>query len=544
MIRTGVKEKNGNEGEYYGQKFYTMKAHHLLFTIDFISVSDLCEKYELQNLDSQKNKLNRKAMAFCIFESAFFASIIQFIPIMQLTETSVEIFNPVKTSVFELFKVGPGPSSSHTIGPMRAAFDFLQLIKQDEIELKKSCRLVCRLFGSLSATGKGHGTDRAVLAGLLGWLPETTDPDAFSSLWSESEYEIDLGKDECIHFSNQDVIYDALQHDYLFSNTLIFELHNEKGSVIKTKTYYSVGGGFIQWDGYEEPEINLPPYPYQNMKQLKRIVKEKNVSLHRIMLENEKVISGLTDKQIYAKLEMIINAMCDAVERGISTEGVLPGFIKLPRKASNVYKRAKSMPNSPDSFLIFFNAYSLAASEENAAGNIVVTAPTSGASGVIPGVLYMLRHHFHYHTKHIADSLLACAAIGFLVKHNASISGAEAGCMGEVGTAAGMAAALLAYGAGYGIDVVEMAAEIAIEHHLGMTCDPVGGFVQIPCIERNAVGAVKAYNAYLLAVSGDPSKQKVTLDQVINTVKETGRDMSTKYKETSQGGLALNLTEC
>jgi len=202
------------------------------------------------------------------------------------------------------------------------------------------------------------------------------------------------------------------------------------------------------------------------------------------------------------------------------------------------------MPNSPDSFLIFFNAYSLAASEENAAGNLVVTAPTSGASGVIPGVIYMLKHHFHYHNKHIADGLLACAAIGFLVKHNASISGAEAGCMGEVGTAAGMAAALLTYGAGYGIDVLEMAAEIAIEHHLGMTCDPVGGYVQIPCIERNAVGAVKAYNAYLLALSGDPSKQKVSLDQVIKTVRETGRDMSTKYKETSQGGLALNLTEC
>ncbi|NCP85399.1 MAG: L-serine ammonia-lyase [Bacteroidetes bacterium] len=464
---------------------------------------------------------------------------------MLLNDTPIEIFNPIKTSVFELFKVGPGPSSSHTIGPMRASFDFLQYIKKHHIiEIGEGCNIRCRLFGSLSATGKGHGTDRAVLAGLLGWLPEQTDPDSFAQLWSELSYQIKISDDTSLQFHIDDIIYDALQHSYDFSNTILFELINSDGNLCYSKKYYSIGGGFIQWDNYEEPEIALPPYCYQNMKQLKKIVKEKKVSLHRIILENEKNISGMNEKQIYAKLEDIINAMCNAVERGINTEGVLPGFIKLPRKASNVYKRAKSMPNSPDSFLIFFNAYSLAASEENAAGNLVVTAPTSGASGVIPGVIYMLKHHFFYHNKHIADSLLACAAIGFLVKHNASISGAEAGCMGEVGTAAGMAAALLTYGAGYGIDVLEMAAEIAIEHHLGMTCDPVGGFVQIPCIERNAVGAVKAYNAYLLALSGDPSKQKVTLDQVIKTVRETGRDMSTKYKETSQGGLALNLTEC
>ncbi len=226
------------------------------------------------------------------------------------------------------------------------------------------------------------------------------------------------------------------------------------------------------------------------------------------------------------------------------TRGILPGSIQLTRKAPKVYEKALNLSNSPDSFLMFLNAYCLAASEENAAGNIVVTAPTSGASGVIPGIIYMLKRHFNYRTKKIIDGMLAAAAIGFLVKHNASISGAEAGCMGEIGTAAGMAAALLTYTSGFNIDILEAASEIALEHHLGMTCDPVGGYVQIPCIERNAVGAVKAYNAYLLASSGDPLGQKVKLDQVIKVMRETGLDMSKKYKETSQAGLALNLTEC
>jgi L-serine dehydratase len=280
------------------------------------------------------------------------------------------------------------------------------------------------------------------------------------------------------------------------------------------------------------------------MNELKRLLVDENVSLHRLMLENEKALTGATEEEIYDRLGAINDTMCAAVDRGLNSSGQLPGSINLTRKAPIVYNRAKSMPNSPDSFLILLNSYALAASEENAAGNIVVTAPTSGASGVLPGVIYMLRHQFHFRGKRILDAMLAATAIGFLVKHNASISGAEAGCMGEVGTASGMAAALISYGSGYGIDVLEAAAEIALEHHLGMTCDPVGGYVQIPCIERNAVGAVKAYNAYLLASSGDPLNQKVTLDQVIKTMRETGRDMSKKYKETSQGGLALNMTEC
>lgn len=456
----------------------------------------------------------------------------------------VDYIDPIKTSVFELFKVGPGPSSSHTIGPMKAANDFFHILKSEENLIHQLTAIRCHLFGSLSATGKGHGTDRAILAGLLDAQPESTEPNWFSSLWNEDSYEIQFPLEKKVKFHNSDVVFDSINNEDEFSNTLIFKALDEKGSILFEKKYYSVGGGFIQWENWTEPEIDTPPFCYKSMKELRAIIENENIALHRIIIENEKVISGLTKQEIYSKLEAIIETMCAAVERGIHEDGVLPGFLKLTRKAPRVYKRAKSMPNSPDSFLTFLNSYSLAASEENAAGNIVVTAPTSGASGVIPGVIYMLRHHFHYHTKHIADSMLAAAAIGFLVKRNASISGAEAGCMGEIGTAAGMAAALLAYGAGYSIDVVETASEIAIEHHLGMTCDPVGGFVQIPCIERNAVGSVKAYNAYLLAVSSDPGKQKVTLDQVIKTMRDTGKDMSKKYKETSEGGLALNLTEC
>lgn len=455
-----------------------------------------------------------------------------------------QTLNPIRTSVFDLFKVGPGPSSSHTIGPMKAAFDFVEEVRKlDTNRLKLADEITVRLFGSLSATGDGHGTDRAIVAGLLGKRPEEVDPIWFSGLLQkDSSYEIDLGG-YFIPFSAEHIIFDEVNHDFEYSNTLIFYLKSGE-QVLYEKEYYSVGGGFIQWKGYEEPNVAEPPFCYTNMKELKRLLVEENISLHRLMLENEKALTGATEDEIYDRLGAINDTMCAAVDRGISAEGKLPGSINLTRKAPFVYKRAKSMPNSPDSFLILLNSYALAASEENAAGNIVVTAPTSGASGVLPGVIYMLRHQFHFRGKRILDAMLAATAIGFLVKHNASISGAEAGCMGEVGTASGMAAALISYGSGYGIDVMEAAAEIALEHHLGMTCDPVGGYVQIPCIERNAVGAVKAYNAYLLASSGDPLNQKVTLDQVIKTMRETGRDMSKKYKETSQGGLALNLTEC
>ncbi len=382
-----------------------------------------------------------------------------------------------------------------------------------------------------------------MIAGLLGWSPEECDPIAFSQLLSGDEsYNFKLGS---VSFSigHESIVFDEINHDFPFSNTIIMRLYSRE-RIAYEKEYYSIGGGFIQWKGWKEPEVSLPLFPYHSMKELKSQVNQSGLPLHRLMIQNERMISGLTEEQIYDRLRKIVNAMENAVKRGLETRGILPGSIELTRKAPKVYEKARNLSNSPDSFLMFLNAYCLAASEENAAGNIVVTAPTSGASGVIPGVIYMLKQQFNYRTKKIIDGMLAAAAVGFLVKHNASISGAEAGCMGEIGTAAGMAAALLTYTSGFNIDILEAASEIALEHHLGMTCDPVGGYVQIPCIERNAVGAVKAYNAYLLASSGDPLGQKVKLDQVIKVMRETGFDMSKKYKETSQAGLALNLTEC
>jgi L-serine dehydratase len=321
------------------------------------------------------------------------------------------------------------------------------------------------------------------------------------------------------------------------------ELRGE-GNLLFDMEYYSVGGGFIQWKGWEEPEVKEPPYPYKSMDELKALLKKHDLPVHTLMIENEKVISGLSEEEIYERLDSIINTMCSAVERGIHTTGVLPGTIELQRKSPKVYERAKGQSKRHDRFLVYLNAYCLAASEENAAGHLHVTAPTSGASGVIPGVLYLMRKHYKNSLSDLRKGLLAAAAIGFLVKHNASISGAEMGCMGEVGTASAMGAAMISYLNDCDIRCMEVAAEIAIEHHLGMTCDPVGGYVQIPCIERNAVGGVKAYNAYLLASSGIPDSQKVTLDKVIDVMRETGRDMSKKYKETSQGGLALSMTEC
>jgi len=450
----------------------------------------------------------------------------------------------ITTSVFDLFKIGPGPSSSHTIGPMRIGRHFLNLLQVlPSSDRARIDRIAIHLYGSLSATGMGHGTDRAVIAGLLNWSPEETDPHDFLTLLdNDAEYLLPLDG-STVNISAKSIIFDDIVHDFEFSNTMVL---NAFGSdeIIATQRYYSVGGGFIQWDGMESGVMSDVPYPYSSMKELKVQLLEHQLDLHELIIRNEMAITGRLREDIREDMLRIMDAMDRAVARGISTDGVLPGTIGLSRKSPVVYRRAQELIDSPDRFLIFLNAYALAASEENAAGNIVVTAPTSGASGVIPGVLYMLRHHFHHPVDTIIDAMFAAATIGFLMKHNASISGAEAGCMGEVGTASGMAAAMLSYCASHRISAVECAAEIAIEHHLGMTCDPVGGYVQIPCIERNAVGAVKAYNAYLLATSGDNSKQKITLDQVIDTVRETGKDMSKKYKETSQGGLALNLTEC
>ncbi|BAC90299.1 L-serine ammonia-lyase [Gloeobacter violaceus] len=453
----------------------------------------------------------------------------------------------ITTSIFELFKVGPGPSSSHTIGPMKAAFDFLIRINAlDDTQVLAASAVEAFLFGSLSATGKGHGTDRAVIAGLLGWTPEGCDPVAFSALLSDdNEHYFVAIHDRRIPISAANIHFVKGQQDFPFSNTMILRLMGDD-SVLFEQEYYSIGGGFIQRKGEDAqagPPVE-PPYGYGTMKELKAQMTTHSLGLDEVILANEMVITGQGRKQIYRRIDDIFDFMHRAVRRGLKSEGILPGTIRLERKAPGLHRTARALRGNPDSFLVFLNAYSLAASEENAAGRIVVTAPTSGASGVIPGVSYLLKKHYRYDKQKLRSGLLAAAAVGFLVKHNASISGAEMGCMGEVGTAAAMGAAMLAHCAGHPIEVVEAAAEIAIEHHLGMTCDPIGGYVQIPCIERNAMGAVKAYNAYLLASAGSSSKQKISLDNVIRVMRATGLDMSRKYKETSEAGLALSSTEC
>ncbi len=439
------------------------------------------------------------------------------------------MFNPITTPVFDLYKIGPGPSSSHTIGPMKAGYDFLQRLRQlPEGTRAQGSALQVNLFGSLSATGRGHGTDKAVTAGLMGWLPETCDPAELAGLYSTGSeiYSIPLDGVK-LSITADSIIFDAVTHDYPYSNTMVIRFRSAK-KVLLEMEYYSVGGGFVQWKGWSHPEIPPPPYPYENMEELKAMCHNDRNRLIHVLMENEQTISGLSESEIYERLDKILHVMFAAVDR----------------KASTVHHRARSQKKTNDRFLVFLNSYALAASEENAAGNMVVTAPTSGAAGVLPATLYLLSRHYHKSLEILREGLLAAAAVGFLVKQNASISGAEIGCMGEVGTAAAMAAALISYVNECDLRCIEVSAEIALEHHLGMTCDPVGGYVQIPCIERNAVGAVKAYNSYVLASSGISASQKISLDRVIAVMRETGHDMSKKYKETSQAGLALSITEC
>lgn len=456
--------------------------------------------------------------------------------------------NIITTSVFDLFKVGPGPSSSHTIGPMKAALRFKEDLEGicDQLPSDMKLTISVHLHGSLSATGKGHGTDRAILGGLLGWHPESCNPKALSALLETpgQNYSIMVGGKE-IEIKSDFIIFKRGKYQSPHPNTLVLYLLNDDQEILFQSEYYSIGGGFIQKKGEVEStgEWIEIPFPYSTMEELKTHL-STGISLADLMITNESAISGRSRKEVLSGIDKILAVMHKAVKRGLKSKGLLPGRIQLTRKARVLYEQARQQAQSSDGFLLFLNSYSLAASEENAAGNIVVTAPTSGASGVIPGLTFLMKNHFHYNVDQMRNGMLAAAAVGFLVKHNASISGAEMGCMGEVGTASAMGAAMLAYSAGKSIQVVEAAAEIGIEHHLGMTCDPIGGYVQIPCIERNAMGAAKAYNAFLLASSGASVFQKISFDSVIKVMKATGRDMSKKYKETSEGGLALSMTEC
>lgn len=454
---------------------------------------------------------------------------------------------PINTSVFDLFKIGPGPSSSHTIGPMLAANNFLELLRESPPPLLAQARgLRVLLYGSLSRTGRGHGTDRAVLAGLLGHKPETCSALTLDGidLRPAARFSVRAGK-IALAVTPADIVFTTEKKGarfparrFPFSNTLLIQLLGDAGKVLLEREYYSVGGGFIEWKGFRPEPRGRPKYPYATALQLRAQLQRHHLSLHALVLENEQAVTGLEPERIRERLDATLDAMAASVKRGIVTEGFLPGPIHLHRKGALLFQRAQKMGRSPERFLVYLSAYAFAAAEENAAGHTIVTAPTCGSAGVMPAVLHFLRHHKDVPLAALRNALLSSAAIGFIIRHGASISGAEVGCQGEIGVASAMAAAFLAGAHDQPFVIMENAAETALEHHLGMTCDPVRGYVQIPCIERNAMGAVKAYTAYTIACGGIPEWHIVGLDNAVKAMAMTGRDMSCSYKETALGGLA------
>jgi L-serine dehydratase len=455
---------------------------------------------------------------------------------------------PGMTTLDEFYKVGPGPSSSHTIGPMRITYDFYQRAeKLPADKLAKATALRVNLFGSLSATGKGHGTERAALAGLIGKEPATVDPLFLDSLRDKPDqtFPVKLGS-STFNVGLKDVIYDATKGDFKHPNTMTVKLL-AGNDVLLEQEYYSVGGGFIEWKGYTPPKKNPPKYPFRTMQELRSHAEKNNLSIAQIMLANEMSIAGRSEAEVFAFVDKIVNAMVATVKSGLSMpeDDVLPGPIKLHSKAATVYKRAMDDKYQADRGIGVISAYALAASEENGRGHLVITAPTGGSAGVMPAIVYGLGEGGRkLPAEKIRMGMLAAAAIGYLCKHHATLSAAEGGCQAEIGVASSMAAALVATANDAEPRVVENAAESALEHHLGMTCDPVAGYVQVPCIERCAFGAVKAWTAYAIASNEIASRHRVDLDATIMALAETAKDMNSKYKETSEAGLALSVVLC
>lgn len=458
----------------------------------------------------------------------------------------MKTIKPVNISIFDLFKIGPGPSSSHTIGPMRAGNDFRRKMENTAPHIMQRARgLRVMFYGSLSDTGRGHGADTAILAGLMGCKPEECSARMIDKLAGNRKtrtlihvgsFNLPLTPDNII-FTTQHAATRKHNPHFPYSNTLVIQLLGAEGALME-REYYSVGGGFIEWKGYKPPRRGKPRFPYANTVQLQNQLKRHHLHPHAMMLANEQAITGMTREQIEAQLDGILDAMFAAIKRGVVTEGFLPGPVRLHRKSALLFQRAQKMTRSPDRFLVYLSAYAFAVAEENAAGHPVVTAPTCGSAGVIPAALYFLYRHEELPRATLRNALLAAAAVGFICQHGASISGAEVGCQGEIGVASAMAAAAIADARGHQFAIQENAAETALEHHIGLTCDPVKGYVQIPCIERNAMGAAKAYTAYNIACAGIPEWHVVGLDKAVQAMAMTGRDMPCQYKETSRGGLA------
>ncbi len=455
-------------------------------------------------------------------------------------------------SVLDLFKVGIGPSSSHTMGPMVASNRFLQKIKAFLLTVKQPCifSVRCTLRGSLAYTGKGHATDLAVLLGLNAYQPQDLLNEDVRRLKQKLcvQQTLNLGGLCVVKFQfARDIIFAKGKPLAEHPNGMIFELVDENSDTVLTETYFSIGGGFV--DTLEEiaclsAPLNLqsftPPFAFDSAQSMLQMACEHELSIAAMKRANE--IAQLSEAELNAGLDAIWTAMQACVEQGLMHEGVLPGGLNISRRARCLHQQ---LHDSPQEATIndWMSAYAMAVNEENAAGCMVVTAPTNGAAGVIPAVLYYVLRHQNATLKQVREFLLVAAAIGGIIKHRSSISGAEVGCQGEVGSAAAMAAAGLCAMRGGSSEQIENAAEIALEHHLGMTCDPVAGLVQVPCIERNAFGAIKAYTAASLALRGN-GQHFMPLDKCIAAMKQTGLEMSEKYKETSLGGLAVSITEC
>ena len=455
-------------------------------------------------------------------------------------------------SVFDMFSIGIGPSSSHTVGPMRAGKAFCVQLKEQGL-FEQTDELKVELFGSLGQTGKGHGTGKAVILGLQGYAPESINVNLVDALLIKvnEEQSLALDGEKPVRFGREGaIVFHRRKTLPLHANGLTF--HALRGQqIIASQSFYSIGGGFIlrEEDFHKEKVSALQhdaqpvPYSFSSAAQLLSLCKEHGLCISSLMLKNEQVFQ--TQTEIKQKLWHIWQVMQECVQNGIKNEGILPGGLKVTRRAPKLYSRLQNEHSTdPMQAMDWVNLFALAVNEENAAGGKVVTAPTNGAAGIIPAVL----HYFDKFVSPVNEDIatryfLTAAAIGILYKKNASISGAEVGCQGEVGVACSMAAGALTEILGGTVDEVENAAEIGMEHNLGLTCDPVGGLVQVPCIERNAMGSIKAINASRLALRGN-GDHKVSLDKVIKTMWETGNDMKSKYKETSRGGLAVNIIEC
>ncbi|SOY41023.1 L-serine ammonia-lyase [Cupriavidus taiwanensis] len=455
-------------------------------------------------------------------------------------------------SVFDLFKVGIGPSSSHTVGPMRAALMFAQGLERDGL-LPQVASVRVELYGSLGATGKGHGTDKGVILGLMGEAPDTIDPDSIdtrlAALRQTRELSL-LGRHLVPFVEKEHIAFYRREAMAEHPNGMKFHAFDAGGATLREARYLSVGGGFVVTAGAPNTQVlnaaQQLPHPFRSGKELLGMASASGKSIARLMMENE--LTWRSEADVVNGLLHIWDVMQACVARGCRTDGELPGPFRVKRRAPELYRslteRAERTLSDPLSVMDWVNLYAIAVNEENAAGGRVVTAPTNGAAGIIPAVLhYYDRFVPGANREGVVDFLLTAGAIGLLYKLNASISGAEVGCQGEVGVACSMAAGALAAVTGGSPAQVENAAEIGMEHNLGLTCDPVGGLVQIPCIERNAMASVKAVNAARMALRGDGTHY-VSLDSVIKTMRETGADMKTKYKETARGGLAVNIVEC